>query len=209
MGEEQSTPYEDISLDRLGYLTWIFGIIAGLLSLVAQLSEFRVYSWGPWWGSEYFIMFLGSTVLWSFSMVYYFFRYSKELNRKAGNIVSLTSLLTALFWIVAFALLRIDAGTGDTFIQAQMFMGFSGISLGFTLLLAGLLYMTSGEGSKAISVMTGIVFLCTGVYGILVGVGSGLSAFPMFTIFDIPWIAVIAIASSIMGIVANYDRLRE
>lgn len=207
---------DPISIEVFGYVTWSLGIFAGLLSFIAQYIGLGVGTSYDgfsllWWNGASFLLISGSTIAWTLCIAVYLRRLSQERNKIASNLVALISLLTAIFWSAIYVLrMQIPIVPYDQsaalFIQIQMLLGLSGITLGLSLLGTGLIYMTRRGGTRVISVLTGIVFLLPGGYGILVGWGSGLSAFPMFTIYDIPWIAVVAIASSIMGIVINLNK---
>ena len=196
----------------LGYATWSLGIFTAIACWYAQYIGVRVGStdFGSmvWWPVIIHLTFMPITIIWTFCMVIYFRKMGHTSNKLASNLAALVSLLTAVFWVAAF-LLIFNVGLDDTptrYLQAQMTLGMGGITLGFSLLLAGILYMMRSGGSKALSVLTGITFLLTGGFGVLVGVSSGLSAIPLFTIYDIPWIPVVALVSSIMGIIFNLKR---
>jgi hypothetical protein len=132
--DEDFDQYETISLQGLGYLTWSFGLITGLLSFVAQymgLVTFRSsdgFSW-VWWTGGSFLLFSWSTIFWALAIAMYFRKMSQERNKALSNLVALLSLLTALLWIAMYAIL-IQPKSDAIIIQLHMSLGLGGAALG-------------------------------------------------------------------------------
>jgi hypothetical protein len=211
--DDEFINYEIVSVGTIGYATWSLGIFAGLLSFVTVYGGPRVgYSDGNypilWFHSINYLMFACITIVWALSIAVYFRKLGQTRNKAASYLTALVSIMTVIFWGGSFfSYMGIGylsyAETEARFLLVQTLFGLGGITLGLSLFLAGILYAIRPEGSRALSILTGIIFIMTGMYGLTIGIASGDSSVPMVTIYDIPWIPVAAIVASIMGIVIN------
>ncbi len=200
--------FEIIAPERLGYATWSFGIITGIFCWLAQYVGLLEYHTSSdeiylWWPQGTYTLFMWVGIAWAISLTAYYRKLSEIHDRIINFMALLTSSLTLIFLFSSYMFRLHDYFYHTSLLAAETYLGLGGITLGLTLVLAGLGYMRRKWGSRALSVLTGLIFLITGCYGVYVGVGSGLSAIPMVTIYDMPSIPVVAMISSIMGVIIN------
>lgn len=119
-----------------------------------------------------------------------------------GSAITFVSYISAALWALIFYA-RLDWLWHETFqsLVVHTLIGTGGITLGLVLVLVGIQYLTQPGSARAISLISGLIFIMTGAIGFLIVYGSGTSALPNFTIFDIPMIQVVAIPASVVGLI--------
>lgn len=182
---------------------WGYGIIAGVLVLISLIPERVSYVTYPdgisyvWWQPIPFIIITHSTAIWLYRIASFYRRHTM-----IGSAITFVSYISAALWALIFYA-RLDWLWHETFqsLVVHTLIGTGGITLGLVLVLVGIQYLTQPGSARAISLISGLIFIMTGAIGFLIVYGSGTSALPNFTIFDIPMIQVVAIPASVVGLI--------
>ncbi|MHA1903657.1 MAG: hypothetical protein ACXADL_09725, partial [Candidatus Thorarchaeota archaeon] len=197
---------------EIGKAGSLLGAIVGLFSLlVALLGQRTLYSDPPvplpFYGIE-FIWIIYGVPTWMLVMSIYFLEFGKTSNKHIGFLTgiiglgaSLLGFFVAVQWFPINQWLEIDG-----WIPWVTSWEIGTFVMGIALLVFGIAYIKvhiPTRGSNPYGVIAGVLYLFVGIFGMLIGLGTGLTAFPLFDNYTwIPWMYFGISFPSLFGIIS-------
>jgi len=192
---------------KTGKISGVIGIIAAVYGLFIFLEvgtvpqsiwEMNMRGFNP----AAFLAFIAIVPLWLFVLSLFFMSFGKTENKILGYLSGAVSFIAGLLgFLAAFYSAAAITQIEELWLNYLILEDIEYLLLGISLLLGGLLFLKIGfqtTEKKGLVMLTAIVYLAVGIFGLLVGLSTATAMFPLFDRTIYPLLAGAIIAPSVL-----------
>ena len=190
-----------------GIIVWILGSICGLPALILLFSGLEA-EYFYWFNPLVYRILLITVILFTLAQSTYFITFVKTRMAFFGEVVVLFSLTTTLLWVAVL--------WNHVFFDYRYFFGLwrfiwkmGALMLGITLSSIGGVYLrrpvndyeSSRPQMRRLTLLTGGLFLLSGIYGMFAGFSLGY--------MQIIWLQIISLVPNMLAIIRSFLERKE